>query len=78
MTDPILSLWERLEYAVQNDAECQELETRYSETFPDFSDAMDALTEDQKDAVYELIGICGEMHLREMELLVLEKEKGSG
>ena len=78
MPDPTLSLWQKLESAAQNDDAYQELVTRYSETFPDFEDAMDALTEDQKGAVHELIGICGEMYLRRLELLVQEMGKGSG
>ena len=78
MSEPTLSLFRKLESVVQNDPEYQALETRYRETFPDFEDAMDALTEDQKGAVHELIGICGEMYLRRLELLILETEKGSG
>ena len=78
MKDPVLSLLERLESAVQNDAEYQMLHAQYEEAFSNFKDTLDTLTEEQKDAFYELIGICGEIYLRRLELLVLEKEKGSG
>ena len=62
--------YEKIRMALEADMEYQDLEQRRLEKLDHFRAVLGALTQEQRDAVIDYIGICEEQHWRAVEVAV--------
>ena len=62
--------YEKIRMALEADMEYQDLEQRRLEKLERFQVVLGTLTQEQRDAVIDYIGICEEQHWRAVEVAV--------
>ena len=62
--------YEKIRMALEADMEYQDLEQQRQEKLDHFRAVLGTLTQEQRDAIIDYIGICEEQHWRMVEILL--------